>query len=173
MADELILVDRNDNELGSEDKMEAHEKGKLHRAFSIFVFNSKGEMLLQQRAMTKYHCGGLWTNACCSHPNPGEKTINAAHRRLKEEMGFDCELKEVFSFIYKAVLDHGLTEHEYDHFFIGFCDKKITPNKTEACGYKFVKTDELLKAIKKNPEKYTPWFKIALPKVIDYIEKNK
>jgi len=168
----VILVDENDNEIGSMEKIEAHKKAKLHRAFSIFIFNSKGQMLLQQRAKGKYHCGGLWSNACCSHPRPGEKTEDAAHRRLKEEMGFDCPLKEITSFIYKAEFDNGLTEYEFDHVFIGFYDGEINANSEEVDDWKYVEIDELVKDVKNNPEKYTPWFRKILPKVINHIKKQ-
>src|SRR3989344_7340032 len=120
MKDYIILVDENDNQIGIEEKIKAHLDGKLHRAFSIFVFNNKGELLIQQRALDKYHSAGLWTNTCCSHPKPEEQIIEAGHRRLKEEMEFDCELNEAFSFKYKAVFDNGLTENEYDHVLIGY-----------------------------------------------------
>jgi len=118
----VVLVDENDNEIGVEEKINAHRKGLLHRAFSIFVFNSKNELLLQKRAADKYHSGGLWSNTCCSHPRPGENLKDAAHRRLQEEMGFDCSLREVFSFLYKKSFDNGLTEHELDHVFFGKFD---------------------------------------------------
>ena len=164
--EEIILVDENDNQIGTGEKMKVHEEGKLHRCFSIFVFNSKGELMLQKRASTKYHCGGLWTNTCCGHPRPGEGTEEAAHRRLKEEMNFDCELEEALKFIYKAVLDHGLTEHEYDHVFIGDFDGKPVMNPEEAEDWKWISLDDLRKDIEKNPASYTYWSKIALEKLI-------
>jgi isopentenyl-diphosphate delta-isomerase len=166
MKEFLILVDKNDKEIGTMEKIEAHKKAKLHRAFSIFVFNSKNEMLLQQRAKTKYLCPGLWTNACCSHPRPKEDTEQAAYRRLKEEMGFNCKLKEITSFIYKAEFENGLTEHEFDHVFVGTYNGKIKPDKKEVCDWKFVSIDDLLKDVKEHTDNYTPWFKIALPKVV-------
>ena len=165
MPDRLILVDDKDNEIGIEEKMEAHRQGKLHRAFSIFVFNSKKQMLLQKRAVKKYHSGGLWTNTCCSHPQPNEGTEEAAHRRLKEEMGFDCDLTKVTSFIYKSDFGNGLTEHEFDHVFIGFFDGDIVPNKDEVDEFKFVDINELKNDIGNNPESYTTWFRIAMDKV--------
>ena len=119
----MILVNERDEPLGSMEKMEAHRKGALHRAFSVFIFNSRGEMLLQQRALKKYHSGGLWTNACCSHPRPGETNEAAALRRLREEMGFDTSLQQIFSFTYRASFNNGLTEHEYDHVFAGIYDE--------------------------------------------------
>jgi len=161
--EQVILVDKKDREIGIEEKLKAHQNGgKLHRCFSILVFNSKGELLLQQRASTKYHCGGLWTNTCCSHPSPGESTEKAAHRRLTEEMGFDTELKEIFSFIYKADFDNGLTENEFDHVFTGTYEGKVTPNPEEVGDYKWVGIRELKRDVKKNPSKYTKWFKIIL-----------
>jgi len=165
--DMIILVDRNDREIGYEDKMKPHLEGRLHRAFSVFVFNSDGKMLLQKRAKSKYHSGGLWTNACCSHPRKGEKTDGAAHRRLSEEMGFDCPLEERFTFIYKAKLDRGLTEHEFDHVFTGTYDGEVKPNPEEADGFDWVGIENLKKDIKMNSRNYTVWFKIALPKVLE------
>src|SRR5258705_3890201 len=129
---EVILVNTDDVALGSMEKMEAHVKGKLHRAFSVFIFNTNGEMLLQQRAINKYHSGGLWTNACCSHPSPGEDTSSAARRRLKEEMGIATPLKKIFDFVYEASFDNGLTENEFDHVFAGEYEGKITLNTAEA-----------------------------------------
>lgn len=165
MDERVILVDENDKEIGSEEKIEAHKTGKLHRAFSIFVFNSKGEMLLQQRALHKYHSGGLWANACCSHPRLGETLEEAVHRRLKEEMGFDCELKEIFSFIYKAKVGT-LTEHELDHVFIGKYDGDVHPDPGEVGGYRWVTIESLRKDVQTHPELYTEWFKIALEKTL-------
>jgi isopentenyl-diphosphate delta-isomerase len=163
MKKEMVaIVDENDNIIGEEEKIKAHQEGKLHRAFSIFVFNSKGQMLIQKRAKEKYHSGGLWTNTCCSHPRPGEPIEKAAHRKLKEEMGFDCEIKEIFSFIYKVKFDNGLFENEYDHVFLGKFDGKPMPDSTEVEDWMFIDLDELKKDIKNNPEKYTHWFKIAL-----------
>lgn len=164
MEERIILVDKNDNEIGNGEKMEVHRQGKLHRCFSIFVFNSKGQLLLQQRAKSKYHSGGLWTNTCCSHPRVGDELKEAAHRRLREEMGFDCELIEIFTFIYKAKLDHGLCEHEYDHVMIGKFDGEPIPNPEEADGWKWIGLDELKKDIMAYPENYTYWFKVALEK---------
>ena len=165
MLEEIILVDENDKEIGIGEKMKVHQDGKLHRAFSIFVFNSKNEMLLQKRAKVKYHCGGLWTNTCCSHPRKGELLEEATHRRLREEMGFDCELKEVGDFIYKAKFDNGLTEHEYDHVFTGKFDGAPNLNPEEADDYKWIGLEELKKEIKKTPADFTVWFKIAMEKV--------
>ena len=161
---EVILVDENDNEVGTGDKIKTHQEGKLHRAFSIFVFNSKGELLLQKRVKSKYHSGGLWTNTCCSHPRPGEHIEKAVHRRLREEMGFDCDLREVTNFTYKAELGE-LTEHEFDHVFIGFYDGEIRPDENEVDDFKFVTMDELRANIAKNPENYTAWFLIAMKNI--------
>jgi len=166
MADKIILVDRKDKEIGSEFKLKAHREGKLHRAFSIFVFNSRGEMLLQKRAIRKYHSGGLWTNTCCSHPKVGETVLAAAHRRLKEEMGFDCKLTEVFNFIYKAKLDKNLTEYEFDHVLIGKFDGDPTINKNEVAESKWIDSKYLVKDIKNSPQIYTFWFKKCYNKVL-------
>jgi len=138
MMEEVILVDESDKPLGVMEKMEAHRKALLHRAFSVFILNSKGEMLLQQRSVTKYHSGGLWTNACCSHPRPGEDTGQAAGRRLAEELGFTTQLEEVFDFTYKSEFENGLTEYEYDHVFVGYYDEDIHPDPAEVCAYKFM-----------------------------------
>lgn len=166
--EKVILVDKNNKEIGIEEKIRAHVKGKLHRAFSIFLFNSKNELLLQRRAKTKYHCGGLWTNTCCSHPRPGEKIIDAAKRRLKEEMGIITEdIWNVSSFIYKAILGNGLTEHEYDYVLVGNCDESPKINLKEVDNWKWVTLEELKKDIKKNADKYTPWFRIILEKYLD------
>lgn len=165
MKEMVILVDENDNEIGIEEKIKAHQDAKLHRAFSIFIFNSKGEMLLQQRSCGKYHSACLWTNATCSHPRPGEKIEQAAHRRLKEEMGFDADLHKAFDFIYKAKFDHGLTEHEFDHVFTGQYDGPIILNSDEAEDYKWVHLEALKKDLNHNPDDYTVWFKIAFEKV--------
>jgi len=163
----VILVDDNDRQVGLEDKLKAHQNGgKLHRAFSVFIFNSKGETMLQQRAMSKYHTPGKWTNACCSHPMPGETTIAAAHRRLKEEMGFDCDMEEKFSFVYKAEVGNGLTEHEYDHVIFGKYDGKPKLNKQEAMAYKWISLTKLKEELQRNPEDFTPWLRIVVDKVI-------
>ncbi len=158
----VILVDEADNELGVEEKMKAHEEGRLHRAFSIVIINSRKQLLLQQRARTKYHCGGLWTNTCCSHPRPGEALEEAIHRRLKEEMGIDCQLKKVLKFKYKTEFSNGLTEHEIDHVYTGRYDKNPIINKTEAEAFKWISIQDLKKDITLNPQKYTPWFIIML-----------
>ena len=170
MEEQIILVDQNDNQIGTGEKLKVHQQGKLHRCFSIFVFNSKNELLIQQREKNKYHCGSLWTNTCCSHPRPGETTADAAHRRLQEEMGFDCSLKEIFAFTYKTKFDNGLTEHEFDHVFLGRFDGQPSPNPEEAEDWEWIGLDELKKDIAKNPDKYTSWFKISLDRVINYLD---
>ena len=164
MSEMVILVDENDREIGIEQKMKAHEEGKLHRAFSIFVFNQRGEMLLQRRTESKYHSGGLWTNTCCSHPRVGESVERAAHRRLTEELGFDCELRELSQFIYKVELDHGLIEHEFDHVLVGNYEGEVRPNKDEVSEVKWISTNALNEEIKNHPENFTEWFKIAFEK---------
>lgn len=166
---EVILVNELDEPIGTMEKMEAHEKALLHRAFSVFIFNSKGEMLLQQRARSKYHSGGLWTNACCSHPGPGEFTPDAAKRRLQEEMGFTTMLDSVFHFTYKARFENGLTEHEFDHVFIGTYDGPVHLNKDEAENYCFKSMQEIKASMEKEPEQYTAWFRIAFDKMEEWL----
>ena len=166
-TDELVvLVDEGDRELGTETKMHAHLAGKLHRAISVFVFNRAGEMLLQQRAASKYHSAGLWSNTCCSHPRPGELPESAAHRRLGEEMGFDCPLQRAFTFIYRRVLDNGLVEHEYDHVFVGRFDGILAPAPDEVADWKWVEVDEVVAGVSANPRRYSPWFGVALERVL-------
>lgn len=162
MVEHVILVDALDNELGSMEKMEAHEKGLLHRAFSVFIFNTKGEVLLQQRATEKYHSGGLWTNTCCSHPRSGETTVEAGKRRLMEEMGFTCELEALFSFTYKVSLNQGLIEHELDHVLVGTYDGTIVPNPDEVMNSTWMTLDALICDCQSNPEKYTAWLQIII-----------
>ena len=166
---DLILVDENDVPVGTMEKIEVHQKALLHRAFSIFIFNSKGDMLLHQRAMNKYHSGGLWTNACCSHPGNGQQTIDAAQKRLEEEMGFTVPLAKAFDFIYKAVLENGLTEYEYDHVFVGFYDGEINPDSKEVKDFCFASMQEIKNSFLSHPQKYTEWFKIAFPRVEEYL----
>ena len=156
----VILVDIHDNPIGEMEKLKAHVEAKLHRAFSVFIFNSKGELLLQQRALDKYHSPGLWTNTCCSHQRAGETNIEAGKRRLFEEMGFACELKEVFWFIYRADFDNGLTEHELDHVMIGQYDLSPEINPEEVAAYKWMTLEDVKSDMERNPEKYTAWFKI-------------
>ncbi len=163
---EVVLVDEHDNELGTMGKMQAHREGRLHRAFSVFVFNDQDEMLLQRRAAGKYHSPGLWSNACCSHPRPGEAVINAAHRRLGEELGFDCELKHAFSFVYRAQLEAGLTEHEYDHVLFGQYSGVPEPDPTEADACTYEPEEVIRRALADNPEKFTAWFRICIDRVL-------
>lgn len=158
--EQVILVNENDEQLGLMPKMEAHEKARLHRAFSVFVFNDDGELLLQQRAADKYHSPTLWTNTCCSHQRDGESNIEAGKRRLQEEMGFVCDLKEVFWFVYKAPFDNGLTEHELDHVMVGYFNGYPEINKDEVESYKWMTLEDVKTDIKNHPEYYTEWFKI-------------
>ena len=171
MEDLLILVDQNDQALGGMNKLAVHQKGLLHRAFSIFIFNSKGELLLQQRASDKYHSGGLWTNTCCSHPRLGEELPVAVERRLGEEMGMQCDTKFVFSFIYKMTFENGLTEHEYDHVFFGRSDELPVINPLEVKDYKYMTLKDLSQAIDQHPENFSAWLKICLPKINEHFIK--
>ncbi len=155
--------------IGTIEKMEAHQKALLHRAFSVFIFNTKGEMLLQQRALDKYHSGGLWTNACCSHPYDGQQTQAAAQKRLQEEMGFTTTLTKAFDFIYKAPFDNGLTEHEFDHVFTGTYEGAIIPEKSEVEDFCFMSMEDIKESVQSHPQKYTVWFKIAFPKMESYL----
>ena len=170
-VEKVILVDKNDKQVGLMPKLEAHKKGVLHRAFSIFIFNSKYELLLQKRASSKYHSGGLWTNTCCSHPREGEDILDAANRRLDEEMGIKTSLRKVYDFIYKAELDNQLTEHEFDHVFYGVCDNDPILNKDEAEDFKWVDMEKLNNDIIKNEDNYTVWFKIAFEYFYNYLKK--
>lgn len=160
--EKVILVDEADNVIGSMDKMEAHRKGVLHRAFSILIFNSKGELLLQKRSTKKYHSGGLWTNACCSHPAPGEPIVEATRKRLKHEMGIDLQPEFAYKFLYEHKLDKGLIEHELDHVFFGKYDGKPDINKDEVEDWKFVSVEDLRREVKGQPDDYTVWFKLML-----------
>lgn len=160
MEELVVLVDEKDNQIGLMPKMEAHEKAVLHRAFSVFIFNEKGELMLQQRAASKYHSPLLWTNTCCSHQRDGESNLEAGKRRLQEEMGFTTDLKEVFSFVYKAPFDNGLTEHELDHVMIGSFEDKPNINKEEVEDYKWMQLADVKADIENNPSTYTEWFKI-------------
>ena len=160
MKEMVILVDKNDNQLGLMEKIEAHEKAVLHRAFSVFILNDNNELLLQRRALSKYHSPGLWTNTCCSHPREGESVINAGIRRLREEMGFETEINNLLSFIYKAEFDNGLTEHELDHVLLGRYNKAPLINKLEVSDWKWTNMEFLKKDVVINPDLYTVWFKI-------------
>lgn len=170
MKEELvILVNENDEQIGLMPKMEAHEKGLLHRAFSVFVFNDKNELMLQQRAMHKYHSPGLWTNTCCSHQREGESNIQAGKRRLQEEMGFVTDLKEAISFIYKAPFDNGLTEYEYDYVMTGNYNNEPVINEDEVADWKWMSLEAVKEDMKENPERYTAWFKIIFEKFYEFI----
>ncbi|RKU13568.1 isopentenyl-diphosphate delta-isomerase [Candidatus Poribacteria bacterium] len=170
MEERVILVDRMGREIGTEEKLKAHREGKLHRAFSVFVFNSLGELLLQKRSKNKYHSGGLWTNTCCSHPHLSESHHCAARRRLVEEMGFDCELTELFSFIYHAEVENNLFEHELDHVFVGHYDGQPVPNPDEVDDWKWMDINRLRLDVGKNPDHYTYWFKLVLNRVLKQYE---
>ncbi|MRI00394.1 isopentenyl-diphosphate Delta-isomerase [Kriegella sp. EG-1] len=165
----VILVNENNEELGTMPKMEAHEKAVLHRAFSVFIMNNNGETMLQQRAADKYHSPLLWTNTCCSHQRIGESNIEAGRRRLQEEMGFDTELKELFSFVYKAPFDNGLTEHELDHVMMGYYNNEPKINTNEVANWQWMKPALIKEDIEKFPEKYTAWFKIIFERFYEHI----
>lgn len=164
-VEQVILVNENDQQIDLCEKFEAHKKGLLHRAISVFVFNSKNELILQQRALTKYHTPGLWSNTCCTHPRENELPIDAAKRRLMEEMGFVCELTFIDKIIYKAEFDNGLIEHELDHIFIGFFDGNIIPNPKEVNDFRIMKIHDLKTLILQNPKLFTDWFKIIFNKI--------
>jgi len=170
--EQVILVNELDEPVGTMEKMQAHELAMLHRAFSVFIFNASGEMLLQQRASTKYHSAGLWTNACCSHPRPAEDTLAAAHRRLLEELGFDTPLTKIFHFTYKADFSNGLVEHEFDHVFAGQYSGSITPNANEVSNYAYYQMQLIDNELQLYPEKYTAWFHIAFPKIKHWWQLN-
>ncbi len=165
----VILVNEKDEKIGLMPKQEAHEKGVLHRAFSVFIFNNNNELMLQQRALHKYHSPGLWTNTCCSHQRDGESSLEAGKRRLSEEMGFVTDLKETTSFIYKAPFDNGLTEHELDHILIGNFEGTPNINKEEVASWKWMDLEEVKKDIKINPKIYTAWFKIIFDKFYQHL----
>lgn len=164
----VVLVDEQDNPIGKMEKQQAHIEGLLHRAFSIFIFNSEKKLLLQKRASSKYHCGGLWTNSCCSHPRENENIQDAANRRLAEEMGMQCSLKPIFTFMYRAEFDNGLIEHELDHVFFGESDQnpKINPEEVET--YRYIAMEDLQQEVKEFPQNFTPWFIIALDRVLAF-----
>lgn len=169
----VILVDENDNQIGLMPKMEAHEKALLHRAFSVFIFNDKNELMLQQRAAHKYHSPKLWTNTCCSHQRDGETNLEAGKRRLKEEMGFVTDLQEKTSFIYKAPFENGLTEHELDHIMVGYYNEEPHLNKDEVASWKWMSLEDVKSDIARNPQYYTAWFKIIFEKFYEFININK
>jgi isopentenyl-diphosphate delta-isomerase len=166
--EQVILVNEQDIMTGALEKMEAHKKGLLHRAFSVFIFNSKGEMLLQQRAISKYHSGGLWTNSCCSHPRPGEDTIAAAQRRLQEEMGFTIGLEKIFDFTYRADFNNGLTEYEFDHVFTGEYEGAIDFDPHEVMDYCYKSLEEVRNSLRQHPQKFTHWFQLAFPRIEEW-----
>lgn len=168
----LVLVNEQDEPMGLMEKMEVHRKALLHRAFSVFLFNSQGQMLLQRRAFEKYHSGGLWTNTCCSHPYPDESPVQAATRRMREELGFEAAVEPAFHFIYKAALDNELTEYEFDHVMVGTYDGQVFPNKEEVVDYRYVNMADLRDSIDNQPQQYTAWFKIAFPLLEAYLDDN-
>jgi len=165
-------VDTADSELGTMEKMEAHEKAVLHRAFSVFIFNDRGELMLQQRAAHKYHSPLLWTNTCCSHQRQGESNIQAGKRRLQEEMGFEVDLEEKFHFVYKAEFDNGLTEHELDHVMVGYYNEKPIINPEEVASWRWIDMEVLQKDMEDNPQDYTVWFKIIFDRFVEFLTKQ-
>lgn len=172
----VILVDENDTQIGLADKLDAHRRAELHRAFSIFVFNDKKELLLQQRAAVKYHAANSWANTCCGHPRLGENVDNAAHRRLREELGFDCELKEVFSFVYKIKLDKDMWEHEFLHVFIGIRNDEggeVFPNPEEVQNVRWADVSTVRQALKESPETFAPWFPLSFEKAAESFASDK
>mgnify|MGYP000583820652 CR=1 FL=1 len=174
MQKELILVDQNDKVVGFGEKMQVHQEGQLHRAFSLFVINSNNQLLLQKRAYSKYHSGGLWANTCCSHPLKGENIEETIHTRLMEEMGFDCELNPFFKFLYRVDLDNGLTEYEYDHVFLGRFEGAPDPNPEEVCDWKWMDIDDLKIDLEKNPSAYVYWIKAAFDQFYQtYVDQVK
>ncbi len=171
--EEVILVDTNDRPLGTMPKMEAHQKAVLHRAFSVFILNKKGELLLQQRAWEKYHSPGLWTNSCCSHQREGESSLKAGKRRLQEEMGMEASLEELFSFIYKAPFDNGLTEHEYDHVLLGYSDSDPQINPDEVAAFRWASLETIAAEMQAKPDQFTAWFKIIFDRFYTYVQSQK
>ncbi len=170
--EEVILVNERDEPTGSMEKMEAHRKALLHRAFSIFILSGNGEMLLQQRAHSKYHSAGLWTNACCSHPRPGEDIHDAALRRLSEELGFSTSLEKIFDFIYRSEFENGLTEYEFDHVFVGVYDGAIYPDEAEVSDHRYLPLAAIRSDMASHPAKYTAWFRVAFPMVEKWAAVN-
>lgn len=168
--EKVILVNEKDEQVGLMEKIEAHEKALLHRAFSVFVFNDKNELMIQQRAHSKYHSPGLWTNTCCSHQREGETNIEAGKRRLQEEMGFKTDLKDTISFIYKAPFDNGLTEHEFDHILVGNFEGQPDLNPDEVAAWKWMSLEDIQKDMQENPDIYTEWFKIIFDKYYSHIQ---
>jgi isopentenyl-diphosphate Delta-isomerase len=174
MPESVVLVDESDREIGIEEKLVAHQNGgRLHRSISIYVFNHSGELLIQKRSLTKYHSPGLWSNTCCSHPRPGEAVMAAAHRRLSEEIGIDCEMKDVFGYLYKGDVGSGLTEWEYGHVIIGHYHGTPHVDLNEVADWKWVQTDWLKRDVQDHPEKYTAWFGGVLDAIEAYLEKSR
>lgn len=173
VVEHVILVNEKDQEIGLMPKLEAHQKAVLHRAFSVFIFNSENELMLQQRASNKYHSPNLWTNTCCSHQRSGESNIQAGTRRLYEEMGFTTSLKEITSFIYKAPFDNGLTEHELDHIMVGYYNEDPVINSDEVEDWKWMKIEDVKKDISLNPDLYTAWFKIIFKNFYNHLNNSK
>lgn len=174
MIEKVILVDSDDTVIGEMEKLEAHQKAQLHRAVSVFIFNSKGQLLLQKRALNKYHSPGLWTNTACTHPRPNESNEDAAVRRLNEEMGIRlANPTKLFDFIYKEELENGLTEYEFDHVFAGITDDAPVPEPQEVCDFKYVETELLIKIIRENPENYTVWLKRIIDRVLSDFKNIK
>jgi isopentenyl-diphosphate delta-isomerase len=171
--EKVILVDSNDNPIGTMPKMEAHEKAVLHRAFSVFILNKKGQLMLQQRAFHKYHSPGLWTNTCCSHQREGEDNIEAGKRRLQEEMGFSTSLEVLFNFIYKAPFDNGLTEHELDHVLLGYYESPPQVNPEEVAAWKWMDLESVAEALIARPQDFTAWFKIIFDRFYKHITTSK
>ena len=165
----VILVDEQDRVLGTKEKLAAHETGQLHRAISVCVFRPSGQMLIQQRAHHKYHSPGLWSNTCCSHPRPGEAAEMAAHRRLKEELGFDCGLELAYTFMYRAEFENGLIEHEFDHVFVGTYEGDLVANPDEVADVRWMFPEEISQAVDENPDEFTVWFRIILPRLLDHL----
>ena len=172
LTENIIIIDQYDQMIGTMEKLAAHRVGALHRAFSIFIFNTKGELLLQQRALQKYHSGGLWTNTCCGHPRPGENTLDAAKRRLMEELGMLCELEKVFHFMYRHEFDSGLVENEYDHVLFGVSDNLPAPNPQEVDAFRYIQPDELKQDLLIRPEVYTAWLNICFEQVVLHLNQN-
>lgn len=172
MDEYVVLVDEHDHEVGVQEKLRAHVAGQLHRAFSAFVFNAEGHLLLQQRSRDKYHTGGCWSNTCCSHPRPDEPVKQAAQRRLQEEMGFTCELTPAFSFVYEAELGT-LVEHEYDHVLVGYFDRDPAPNPREVANWRWISPDALRSEVERHPTHFTPWFRLSFERVLEHVADPK
>ncbi len=172
MSAQVVLVNAHDEPVGVADKLKAHEQGWLHRAFSVFVFDPEGRLLLQQRNVNKYHSGALWSNTCCSHPHPDEPVAEAAQRRLQEEMGFQCALDPAFTFTYRAVLSDTMIEHEYDHVFIGHGTPTVSPNADEVQDWRWIAPNDLMADIAAHPANYTAWFRMAIERVLEHAHEH-